>query len=168
MKKMLIILLVAVLVLSAVGCSQTPPNVPDVPNVPDDTNDTNDTNDADVQNVPIVPDDTDNQAEPNGTEGQLLDGENYEEFLADIYLCDDVYRSKDTPIHGTASISLPMAQDVLELKDYDVLLCGDGCDPAAVVSRASQGYAPVYPTSNALEIFTVTVSPALADEGIFS
>ena len=84
MKKMLIILLVAVLVLSAVGCSQTPPNVPDVPNVPDDTNDTDDT---DVQNVPIVPDDTDNQAEPSGTEGQLLDGENYEEFLADIYLC---------------------------------------------------------------------------------
>ena len=140
MKKMLIILLVAVLVLSAVGCSQTPPNVPDVPNVPDDTNDTND---ADVQNVPIVPDDTDNQAEPNGTEGQLLDGENYEEFLADIYLCDDVYRSKDTPIHGTASISLPMSQDVLELKDYDVLLCGDGCDPAFDIHpEITQEFAP--------------------------
>lgn len=144
MKKVLIILLVAVLVLSAVGCSQTPPNVPDVPNVPENTDDTNDTNDTDVQNVPIVPDDTDNQAEPNGTEGQLLDYDNYEEILADIYLCDDVYRGKDTPTHGTASIRLPMAQDVLELKDYDILLCCDGCDPAAVVSRASQGYAPVY------------------------
>lgn len=132
MKKMLIMLLSAILVLSAVGCSQTPPDVPD---------------DVDVSNgttVSDVPDDTDDQTETDETEGQLLDYDNYDEFVADIYLCDDVYRSKDTPTHGTASIKLPMAQDVLELKDYDVLLCGDGCDPAAVVSRASQGYAPAF------------------------
>ena len=132
MKKMLIMLLSAILVLSAVGCSQTPPEVPEVPDVPKVPDDTE------------LPDDTDNPTETNGTEGQLLDYDNYEEIVADIYLCDDVYRSKDTPTHGTASIRLPMAQDVLELKDYDILLCGDGCDPAAVVSRASQGYAPVY------------------------
>ncbi len=43
-----------------------------------------------------------------------------------------------------SSIALPMGQDVLEVADYDILLCGDDCDPTAVVSRASQGYAPAY------------------------
>jgi len=84
------------------------------------------------------------EEEQNNGDGQLLHPDDYDEFVTDIYLCDDVYRSDNTPTHGTASIALPMAQDVLELKDYDILLCGDGCDPAAVVSRASQGYAPAY------------------------
>ena len=78
------------------------------------------------------------------TDEQLLHPDNYDEFLTDIYLCDDVYRSDSTPPHGTGSIQLPMGQDCLELKNYGILLCGDGCAPESVVSRASQGYAPAY------------------------
>lgn len=117
MKKTLVSLLAAVLLLSVVGCNKTPPDVPD---------------------------NTDKSVEQNDGDGQLLHPDDYDEFLTDIYLCDDVYRSDDTPTHGTASISLPMSQDVLELKDYQILLCGDGCPPESVVSRASQGYAPAY------------------------
>ncbi|MBR3996309.1 MAG: hypothetical protein IKI97_13670 [Clostridia bacterium] len=117
MKKILAILLAAVLLLSVVGCNKTSPDVPD---------------------------NTDKSVEQNDGDGQLLHPDNYDEFLTDIYLCDDVYRSDNTPTHGTASIRLPMSQDVLELKDYQILLCGDGCPPESVVSRASQGYAPVY------------------------
>ena len=117
MKKTLITLLVAVLVLSVVGCNKTPPDVPDS---------------------------TENNNENIGAPDQLLSYDNYDVFEDEIYLCDDVYRSDDTPTHGSASIALPMAQDVLELKDYDILLCGDGCSPESVVSRASQGYAPAY------------------------
>jgi len=69
----------------------------------------------------------------------------YEEVLADIYRCDDVYRTDDTPTHGSGTIALPKSQDVWEVKDYQILLCDDGCDPADVVSRASQGYALAYP-----------------------
>lgn len=117
MKKILAILLAAVMLLSVVGCNKTPPDVSD---------------------------NTDKSVEQNDGDGQLLHTDDYDEFLTDIYLCDDVYRSDDTPTHGTGSIALPMAQDVLEVKDYDVLLCGDGCSPESVVSRASQGYAPAY------------------------
>lgn len=117
MKKILVTLLATALLLSVVGCNKLPPDNPDT---------------------------TDKSEEQNNDDKQLLNPDNYDEFATDIYLCDDVYRSKDTPTHGTASIRLPMAQDVLELYDYDVLLCGDGCDPTAVVSRASQGYAPAY------------------------
>lgn len=115
MKKILITLLSMIIVLSAVGCNQTPPDVPD---------------------------DTDNQPENNDLEDQLLSYDNYDEFLKDIYLCDDVYILDDTPTHGSGSILLPMAQDVLELNHYKLLLCDDGCDPTAVVSRAFWGYGP--------------------------
>ena len=117
MKKILTTLLAVVLLLSAVGCKKS------TPEVTDNTENNN-------ENISVV--------------DQLLSYDNYDVFEDEIYLCDDVYRSDNTPTHGTASIGLPMAQDVLELKDYDILLCGDGCDPAAVVSRASQGYAPAY------------------------
>ncbi len=113
MKKILAILLAAVLLLSVVGCNKTPPEVSDC---------------------------TDNQS----VEEQLLSYDSYDVFEDEIYLCDDVYRSDDTPTHGTGTIALPMGQDVLEVKDYKILLCGDGCAPEAVVSRASQGYAPAY------------------------
>ena len=92
MKKILAILLAAVLLLSVVGCNKTPPDVSD---------------------------NTDKSVEQNDGDGQLLHPDDYDEFLTDIYLCDDVYRSDDTPTHGTASISLPMSQDVLELTDED-------------------------------------------------
>ena len=68
----------------------------------------------------------------------------YAEFMTDIYLCDDVYRTKDTPTHGSGLIALSMGQDIFEVKDYKILLCVDECDHIAIVSRASQGYAPVY------------------------
>ena len=117
MNKILVILLSAVLLLSVVGCNKTPPDVPD---------------------------NTDENKENKSVEEQLLSYDNYDVFEDAIYLCDDVYRGDDTPTHGTASIALPMAQDFLEVKDYDILLCGDGCSPESVVSRASQGYAPAY------------------------
>lgn len=118
MKKIFFTLLAVVLILSLVGCNKTPPDVSDS---------------------------SDNTATAhNSGDEQLLHHDHYDEFLTDIYLCDDVYRSDSTPTHGTGSIMLPMAQDTLELKNYGILLCGDGCAPEAVVSRASQGYAPVY------------------------
>ena len=117
MKKILVALLAVVLLLSVVGCNKTPPDVPD-----------NTDKDKEIKNV----------------EEQLLSYDSYDVFEDEIYLCDDVYRSDDTLTHGTGSISLPMGQDILKVEDYDILLCGDGCDPTAVVSRASQGYAPVY------------------------
>ncbi len=66
------------------------------------------------------------------------------EFWADIYLCDDVYLTDDTPIHGSGSVILPTNQDVLEVSDCKIILCSDKCDPSEVVQRAFQGYAPVY------------------------
>ncbi|MBQ7399470.1 MAG: hypothetical protein IJW06_03280 [Clostridia bacterium] len=117
MKKILITLLASILLLSVIGCNKTPP---------------------DVSN------NTDKITEQNSVDEQLLHMDDYDEFLTEIYLCDDVYRSDDTPTHGSGAISLPLSQDVLEVKDYDILLCGDGCSPESVVSRASQGYAPAY------------------------
>lgn len=117
MKKILVALLAVVLLLSVVGCNKTPPDVPD-----------NTDKDKEIKNV----------------EEQLLSYDSYDVFEDEIYLCDDVYRSDDTLTHGTGSISLPMGQDILKVEDYDILFCGDGCDPTAVVSRASQGYAPAY------------------------
>ncbi len=117
MKKILVALLAAILLLSVVGCNKTPPDVPD---------------------------NTEKDKEKGSVEEQLLSYDSYDVFEDEIYLCDDVYRSDDTHTHGTGSISLPMGQDVLEVADYDILLCGDGCPPESVVSRASQGYAPAY------------------------
>ncbi len=117
MKKILVTLFVAVLLLSVVGCNKTPPEVSD---------------------------NTDKDKENSNVEEQLLSYDSYDVFEDEIYLCDDVYRTDNTPTHGMGSIALPMGQDVLEVADYDILLCGDGCPPESVVSRASQGYAPAY------------------------
>ena len=117
MKKILVALFAVVLLLSVVGCNKTPSDVLD-------------NTDKDKENISV--------------EEQLLSYDNYDVFEDEIYLCDDVYRSDDTLTHGTGSIALPMGQDVLEVKHHDILLCGDGCPPESVVSRASQGYAPVY------------------------
>ena len=117
MKKILVILFAAVMLLSVVGCNKTPPDAPD---------------------------NTEKDKENSSVEEQLLSYDRYDIFEDDIYLCDDVYRSDDTPTHGTGSIALPMGQDFLKVEDFDILLCGDGCSPESVVSRASQGYAPAY------------------------
>ncbi len=117
MSKIAAMLLSTIMLLSAVSCNKTPPDVPD---------------------------NTDENKENKSVEEQLLSYDSYDVFEDEIYLCDDVYRSDDTRTHGTGSISLPMGQEVLEVKDYDILLCGDGCSPESVVSRASQGYAPAY------------------------
>lgn len=112
MKKILIAFLAAVLLLPAVGCNQTPPDVPD----PTENS----------HGEPLVSDD------------------HYDQFSTDIYLCDDVYRTDETPTHGSGFIALPMTQDALAVEAYEILLCDDRCDPTAVASRVSQGYAPVY------------------------
>ena len=123
MKKTLFSLLSLILCLSFSGCTM-------FVSLPNDT-----------ENAPDIPKIT----VDGETEEQLLSFDNYDEFLDDIYLCDDVYRSDETPVHGTGSILLPMPyDDLLEVKDYDILLCGDYCAYEAVVSRASQGYAPAY------------------------
>lgn len=59
-------------------------------------------------------------------------------------MCNDVYRTNDTPTCGSGSITLHMSEDIFEVNDYQILLCADGCNPSDIVSRASQGYAPVY------------------------
>lgn len=70
--------------------------------------------------------------------------ENRVEISADVYLCDDVYRTDDTPTHGSGTLTLSVPQNVLAVADCQLLLCNDGCDLASVVSRAAQGYAPAY------------------------
>ncbi|MBE6880723.1 MAG: hypothetical protein E7490_07835 [Ruminococcaceae bacterium] len=67
-----------------------------------------------------------------------------EKLNAKIYLCSDTNHTDDTQTHGSASINLSIAQYNLELKDYQVFLCEDNCEKSALVSRASQGNAPVY------------------------
>lgn len=73
-----------------------------------------------------------------------------------IYLCDEVYRTMLTPTHGTGTITLKsvegytISEAETSIKttymstDCKIILCDDGCEPQAVVSRASQGYAPAY------------------------
>lgn len=78
----------------------------------------------------------------NGGKGALSD-KLHTETLS-IYRCDDVYITNDTFSRGLGTISLPILDSGYEISDCKLLLCDDGCDPAAVVSRAAQGYAPAY------------------------
>ncbi len=66
------------------------------------------------------------------------------ELYADIYLCDDVYRTDETLTYGNGTVSFTVGSDVFDICDFKLLLCDDGCERADVVSRASQGYAPAY------------------------
>ncbi len=68
-----------------------------------------------------------------------------------IYRCDDVYRTDDTPTHGNGTITLAIEGSGFEVTDCQLLLCDDGCEQNAVVSRASQGYAVAYNTVLARE-----------------
>ena len=94
------------------------------------------------------------------------------ELTADIYLCDDVYLTDKTPIHGSGTITLPTVQDSIIVEDHKLTLCGDGCDPADVVSRASQGYALAYRVVPDGELdgnfrilkFKMEILPSMADE----
>ena len=61
-----------------------------------------------------------------------------------VYLCDDVYRSDDTPTHGEYTITFPHGLGEYLLADCELLLCDDDCDPTDVVSRAYWGYGPAW------------------------
>lgn len=63
-----------------------------------------------------------------------------------IYRCDDVYRTDDTPTHGEGTVTLAIEGTGFEVTDCQLLFCDDGCEQSAVVSRASQGYAVAYNT----------------------
>lgn len=116
MKKLLSLLLAALL-LTAVGCNTTPSELPDAPDIQESV------------------------TEAPQTDGTSEAPDGYESFTKDIYLCDDVYRTDDTPTYGTGTLSLSLA-DPIELCCFDILLCGDGCNQTSVISRAFWGYAP--------------------------
>ncbi len=75
---------------------------------------------------------------------ELRDAMNNMPIHRDIYLCDDVYRSADTPTHGRAEVFLPIALTDYTVTECQILLCEDGCDPTDVVSRAFWGYGPAW------------------------
>ena len=128
MRIYLIVLFTASLLFSVCGC------------------DTVTTNDAEVNDTVA---ETDTAPEPESDTEMLAD---CVELSADIYFCDDVYLTADTPTHGSGTITLPQLGDALQIVDYQLLLCGDGCEPAAVVSRASEGYAVAYRTVEDVEL----------------
>lgn len=75
----------------------------------------------------------------------LLYAVNNKSITRNIYRCDDVvYILEDTPTHGIGTVFVPETSTEYIIDDCQFLLCDDGCDPASVVSRASQGYAPAY------------------------
>lgn len=74
----------------------------------------------------------------------LLYAVNNKSITRHIYRCDDVYILEDTPTHGIGTVFVPETSTEYIIDDCQFLLCDDGCDPALVVSRASQGYAPGY------------------------
>lgn len=114
MKKIFVLLLIAVLVLSCAACNRT---------VPSGTNDISD------------------NTKPIEEQKQDLPTEIVTKSV-DIYRCDDVYRTDDTPTHGSGTISIPINVSEYELSDFEILFCDDGCDPTDVVSRAFWGYGP--------------------------
>ena len=62
----------------------------------------------------------------------------------DIYRCDDVYITDNTPIHGEYTVTFPEGTGDYRIYACNVLLCDDGCDLTDVLSRAIWGYAPSY------------------------
>lgn len=137
MKKYFVTLLSVALLLLLIGCNQTPPDTPD--NTTKNSTENSTVNTTENSTVNTTENTTGNSA-VNATENSQNEGA----LLVDIYLCNDVYRTKDTPTHGSGTIDLPMTQDVLEIKDYELLLCRDKCEPTTIVRLASQGYAAVY------------------------
>ncbi len=145
MKKYLIISLTLAALIFAAGCNH------------------------DVEDVAVK---NHNVTEPVQVTEQLLSQNNFENLSADIYLCDDVYRTAETPTHGSGTITLPMMKDGLIIEDYKIIRCDDGCDPVHVVSRASQGYALVYSVAADGELegnfpilkFKMEVPAPMADE----
>ncbi len=74
-----------------------------------------------------------------------------EEEQLSIYRCTDNYYTDQTPTHGIGSISVPLDESRYQLSSCMIRLCDDGCDPAHIVSRAAQGYAPVYKIAQSKE-----------------
>ncbi len=64
-------------------------------------------------------------------------------YFMDIYRCDDVYRTEDTPTHGSGTVTLSSPEEPLSVTDVKIIACADGCRREDVVSRAAQGYAKV-------------------------
>lgn len=62
----------------------------------------------------------------------------------DIYRCDDVYITDNTPIHGEYTVTFPEGTGDYRIYACNVFLCDDGCDLTDVLSRAIWGYAPSY------------------------
>lgn len=116
MKKLCVLLLIAMLVLSCAACNRT---------VPSGINDI----EGDKKSG-----EEENKDQPTEIVTQTVD----------IYRCDDVYRTDDTPTHGSGTISIPINVSGYELSDFEILACDDGCNPTDVVSRAFWGYAPAW------------------------
>ena len=92
------------------------------------------------EDSPALPQDT--TPEEPVLSGQDKTGETLGNRL--IYRCDDVNRTAATPVLGIGSVTLSIDRSIFRIDDCRILRCDDGCDPADVVSRASQGYAAAY------------------------
>ncbi len=130
MKKTLTSALILIAIVFAAGCvhKNAPATTPDTEKIPEQS--------SDIQDVQAM-------------------SEVWVKELP-IYLCDDVYQTMLTPTQGTGTITLAsvegytISEAETSIKttymstDCKIILCDDGCEPEAVVSRASQGYAPAY------------------------
>ena len=81
--------------------------------------------------------------EPCGTEEPSSPVLMWDTYTVDIYRCDDVYRTEETPTHGSGKVALIPPGEPLAVTDVKIIACTDGCRREDVVSRAAQGYAQV-------------------------